>query len=468
MSLLQTFIQYIRQQNLFQRDQPLIIAVSGGVDSVVLAHLCHEAGFRMELAHCNFQLRGEESTRDQLFVTNLAERLHTRLHFRLFDTKEYITTNNVSVQVAARELRYAWFDELVQESAPGARALTAHHLDDSVETSLMNFFKGTGIAGLRGIMPKNGHVVRPLLFASREEIMSYAEENQIEFVQDSSNAENKYTRNFFRNQLIPLVKTVFPEAEQNLFNNQVRFREIEMLYRQAIDVHTKKLLIRKGVEWQIPINKLLRVMPLTTIVYELVKGFGFMPSQVEGIIALADSISGKQVSSATHRIIRNRNWFIIAPIIPAPESIPSMLVIEHPGEYTVGEYSFMIGASGIDLFTNPLTESDPRLQMPDPHLPAIAFADSQEIIYPLILRPARTGDYFYPLGMKKKKKKLARFFIDLKLSKTEKEKQWVLESNRKIIWVAGLRLDERFRVTHSSSEVVKMQWRRLTTRPEQE
>ena len=323
MKLLKEFLNNIQEQNLFQKKDRLLLAVSGGVDSVVLCELCHQAGFDFEIAHCNFQLRGEESERDEQFVRALSDKYDVKIFVKKFDTKEYAQKNKLSTQVAARELRYAWFDGLIssEQSVQSTKhipstsyLLTAHHANDNIETLLMNFFKGTGITGLRSILPKQGKVIRPLLFAKKEEILAFANENNLSFVEDSSNVSDKYTRNYFRNQLIPSVQKVFPQAEENLLNNIERFKEIEILYQQSIHLHKKKLLEQKGNEIHIPVLKLLKAVPVKTIVYEIIKDFGFTAHQTDEVVGLLKSESGKYISSATHKIIKNRNWLIIAPV----------------------------------------------------------------------------------------------------------------------------------------------------------
>ena len=214
MDLIESFRSYIAQHHLFSAGSRLLIAVSGGVDSVVLCELCHQAGYRFEIAHCNFQLRGEESLRDEKFVRSLAEKYHVKIWVTHFDTTEYAASHKLSIQEAARELRYAWFNELLEEQGLSF-LLTAHHLDDSIETSLMNFFKGTGIAGLRGILPRQGKIIRPLLFAGKQELQDYALHHSLQWVEDSSNESDKYTRNYFRHQVIPLIQKIYPGVEKN-------------------------------------------------------------------------------------------------------------------------------------------------------------------------------------------------------------------------------------------------------------
>ena len=295
MSFLQRFQQYVSAQQLFSPGDTLLLAVSGGIDSVVLCELCKQAGYTFIIAHCNFKLRGAESERDAAFVQQLAQNYSVPFLKKEFDTAEYAEKNKLSIQEAARELRYGWFAELLnpaignRQSAidisahcplPSAFStahcplptalLTAHHLDDNIETMLMHFFRGTGIHGLRGMLPKQGHLVRPLLFARKQELKQFATEHTLSWVEDSSNALDKYSRNYFRNQLIPLVQHIYPEAENNLANNVRRFADMEQLYDQALALHKKKLLEYKGEEVHIPILKLQKSEPLHSIVYEII------------------------------------------------------------------------------------------------------------------------------------------------------------------------------------------------------
>ena len=306
----------------------------------------------------------------------------------------------------------------------------------------MNFFKGTGVAGLRGILPKQGKIARPLLFAKKETLKQFAEENKLAWVEDSSNQSDKYARNYFRNQLIPLLRNVYPEAEQNLAGNLQRFKEIELLYHQSIGLHKKKLLEYKGNEVHIPILKLKKTVPLVSVLYEIIKDFHFTADQAVEAIALLDSETGKYIRSATHRIIKNRNWLIIAPV----ENIEAATILIEKGQ---GE---IVYAAGTLELQGGLPVKDSSHVSTEKNT---ACLDAAGIQFPLLLRKWKAGDYFYPLGMPKKKK-ISRFLIDQKLSKTDKEKTWVLEMNKKIIWVIGLRIDDRFKITPSTKQILQL------------
>ena len=438
MDLLQHFKKYIQTENLFTEKDKLLLAVSGGVDSVVLCELCKQAGYDFAVAHCNFQLRGDDSARDEKFVSELATKYNVSFHVVKFETKEVAQQKKISIQEAARELRYHWFEELRRKN-DYQYILTAHHADDNIETVTMNFFRGSGIKGIRGIEPKHDHIVRPLLFARRTQLEEFLVASQLEFVVDSSNLKDDYTRNYFRNHVIPLVEKSFPEVNENILSNVSRFMEVELLYRQAIDLHKKKLLELKGNEIHIPVLKLKKVTPLHSIVYEIISAYDFTSAQTGEVIALLDSESGKYVQSSSHRIIKNRKWLIIAPNEVEKTDI---VIIE-----TMGSWQFAIG----NLQLEAIETSNLKPQTSN----SLACLDADEIKFPLLLRKWKQGDYFYPLGMAKKKK-LSRFFIDQKLSKTEKEKVWVIEMDKKIVWVVGYRIDDRFKITEKTKTVLKV------------
>ncbi len=457
MNLLSSFKQFIKTENLFAEKDQLLLAVSGGVDSVVLCELCRQAGYRFTIAHCNFQLRGEESEADEEFVATLAKKYGITFFVKKFDTEKYVAENKTSIQVAARELRYQWFDELLNkmraapqpkgQSSPrrgagGLLLLTAHHADDNLETILMNFFKGSGINGLKGILPKQKHVIRPLLFASKEDILAYAKQNNLSYREDSSNSSDKYTRNYFRNQLIPGIEKVFPQAKENLLNNANRFREINTIYESAMEQIMQKLLVPQGSEIHIPVLKLLKTPALKTVIYEIIKAFDFTAHQVQAVEKLLRSESGKYVESGTHRILRNRKWIIIAPL--QQEAGKQYLVKEEDNNIVFPKGTLVLAK-----------QDQPGKISNDANL---AQLDSRHIQYPLLLRKWKKGDYFYPLGMPHKKK-IGRFLTDLKYSLTARENVWVLESNKKIIWVLGIRIDDRFKITASSRATLQLHLR---------
>ncbi|HRH50269.1 MAG TPA: tRNA lysidine(34) synthetase TilS [Panacibacter sp.] len=424
----------------------LLLAVSGGIDSIVLTDLISKAGFDFTIAHCNFQLREEESERDEVFVRSLGEKCNKEVLVKRFNTKEHAVLSKLSVQEAARNLRYQWFQEVLATNYKLQTInllATAHHANDNIETLLNNFFRGTGISGLHGILPKLNNIIRPLLFAKREEIETYANENNLGWVEDSSNTSEKYTRNLFRLKIIPEIKEVYQNVEDNLLNSIERFKETEILYHQAIALHKKKLVEQKGNEVHIPILKLQKSEPLHSIMWEIIKDFGFNAQQVNEVKKLFIAENGSYVASASYRIIRNRNWLIIAPL---KAKAAQNILIEKDEKMIVFE-------NGI-LELESLLTTNCKLQNTN----SIACLDAAEIKFPLLLRKWKQGDYFYPLGMQKKKK-LSKFFIDLKLSKTDKEKVWVIEMNKKIAWVIGYRIDDRFKLTDKTKNVIRLAYK---------
>ena len=442
MDLLEAFNDYIIREKLFTSADRLLLAVSGGLDSVVLCALCDRAGFDFVVAHCNFELRGAESQRDEDFVRGLAAGYGKPVLVKKFDTAGFAAAHKLSVQVAARELRYGWFREVAERE--GLRCVvTAHQLDDNIETMLMNFFKGTGIGGLRAMLPRQGLVVRPLLFASRARLLLFAEQHGLVWVEDSSNQSDKYTRNYFRHQVIPLIGQAYPAVLDNLADNIGRFRDIEIIYREAIEQQKKKLLEYRGEEVHIPVLKLLKTAALQTLLYEILWPYGFSPQQAEGVKDLLGSESGRYVLSLTHRILKNRNYLIISPLggIGA-ENIP----IED-GDTGIEYAQGILRISRLEGAAVGALDQGPR----------VALLDASGLKFPLLLRKWRPGDYFYPLGMRKKKK-LSRFFIDSKLSLADKEKVWVLEMDKKIIWVIGMRIDDRWRVGPGSGGMVRIEF----------
>ena len=456
MDLPNKFENFVTSNSLFSPKDKLIIAVSGGVDSVVLCELCKQAGYDFSIAHCNFQLRGEESERDERFVRSLGVNYKVKVEVKKFDTAKYAEEEKLSIQEAARKLRYEWFKELVRgqwslvieansekthQSPLTVHLLTAHHADDTIETVLMNFFRGTGLHGLTGIPPVNDHIRRPLLSFTKNELMDFANENKLAFVEDSSNLTSKYTRNFFRNEIIPAISKVYPEVKTNLLDNIDRFKEIEKLYKLSLESVKKKLIKIKGNEWHIPVKQLMGYNN-RALIYEIIYDFGFTEKQIDEVVKLAESESGKYVDSPNshYRIIKHRHWFIISPIYAA---IQDTIIIEEKDS----KVNFWAGT----LEFEQLQTSNFKPQTSN----NIACLDAKHITYPLILRKWKQGDYFYPLGMKRKKK-ISRFFTDQKLSKNEKDKMWVIEMNRKIIWVVGKRIDERFKITDKTKLVLKI------------
>ncbi|HJV18674.1 MAG TPA: tRNA lysidine(34) synthetase TilS [Sediminibacterium sp.] len=439
-----------------QKEDTILLGASGGLDSTVLAHLFRAQQIPFVLAHMNFGLRGEESVRDEQFVRELARQLNVSVLVKQADTKAYAASQQLSTQEAARDLRYKWFGELMPghpEILPGgvspaitrfAFTATAHHADDSVETMLMHFFRGTGIEGLRGIpaFHREKKIIRPLLPFTREQLEKFAADQQLRFVTDSSNLSSDYTRNYFRNQLIPQLQEVFPHVKENLLHNIERLSEAAVLYQQAVQLQLGRLMEKRGNEIHIPVLKWLQREPLQTITWEMIRPYGFSAAQTREVMKLADAANGSTVASATHRIIRNRAWLIIAPL--AAEKARYILIEQE------GSVSFEEGSLTVQLLDRPdILHTEPGVE----------WLDADRIAFPLLLRKWKTGDYFYPLGMTRKKK-LSKFFIDAKLSKIQKEAAWVLESGQKIICVPGLRIDNRFKYTDATKKLLKLTYQK--------
>lgn len=438
----------------------VLVAVSGGVDSIVLAHLLHTIGMPINMGHVNFQLRGEESNRDEAFVQAFAQQIGVELLIKKVDTNCYAIEKKISIQEAAREIRYNWFNEIISSTPAPPNAgvyglpstiqlqpfmvAVAHHANDSIETSMMHFFRGTGIEGLKGIssIHHEKKIIRPLLPFTREQIEEYANQEGLSYVTDSSNLSNDYTRNYFRNTLIPQLKEVFPQVQENLYNNTQRFREAGVLYRQAVNMQLKKMLELRGNEWHIPILKWKKADPLQTLTYEIIAPFGYTAAQTTEVIKLLDAANGSSIKSSTHQIIKNRLWMIIAPL---QTTNAATILVEN-----VGTTMFEGGELALKLVQQ--IEAATLMNFTE-------YVDAIKIQFPLILRKCKVGDYFYPLGMTKKKK-ISKFLIDQKLSKTEKEKVWVLEMDKKIIAVLGYRIDNRFKYTTKDQPLLQIIHRR--------
>ena len=439
--MLSPFRQYIKEKKLIHPGERLLVAVSGGVDSVLLARFCVEAGYQVTLAHCNFQLRGAESGRDEAFVRALADELQAPLLVQHFDTIQLAEASGKGIQELARDLRYGWFNALTEKGTDCVAdiILTAHHADDNIETLLMQFFRGTGLNGLCGMEPRQNKLVRPLLFARKSELLEYAKANNINYVEDSSNLSDKYTRNYFRHSVVPLLKDIYPQVENNLLENIHRFRDTHELYSVYIEKLRKKLIQPKGI----PVLLLAKQPGLHTITYELLKPYGFNAAQVPEVLRLLDAQSGRLVQSSTHRIIRHRNWLVITEAKLRSEGI---LVVEE------GEEQLLFAEGELSIENKRSTANwQPQQDV------SIAQLNSKEIKFPLIVRPWKAGDYFYPLGMKKKKK-ISRFLIDLKMPVHQKERVYVLESVGRIAWVIGYRIDERFKIKESTTSLLELRF----------
>ena len=442
-NLKERFIKHWQDKRFIQPGDTLLLAVSGGSDSMSLANLLLEAGVLFAVAHCNFGLRGNDADGDELFVKEWCDQRNIACFTIRFDTNKEIETTGKGIQEAARDLRYTWFHHLADEHHFAAIA-TAHHADDSAETMLINLSRGTGIAGLHGIPEHNGKIIRPLLFATRAELNEYVADQHIAYREDASNHKDDYLRNAIRHRVLPVLEELLPGLSKRMLETSKRIEEAEIIYQQGIERERKKLMELRGKDYYLPVKLLRHRKPLAAILYELLKPFGFNTAQLPTAAGLLEAESGKYISSPTHRLIRNRDFLILTA---AKEAAADMILMENFGEEIItpsGRFQCSV-----------LTQVPQQLEQ----APNIAFINADKLEPPIILRRWKTGDYFYPLGMVMKKKKLSRFLIDQKIPLHEKEQIWVLESNKRIVWVAGLRLDERFKVTSNTTPILKIVFR---------
>ncbi len=404
---------------------------------MVMATLFMQCGIPFSAAHCNFQLRGTEADKDEQLVQDWCTQHNVIFHHTRFDTKKWCEEWKKGTQETARKLRYTWLNEICSEYNY-VKLATAHHANDNMETLLINLFKGTGINGMHGIPEQNGNIIRPLLFATREAIAAYAADNNVHYRDDASNATDAYLRNAVRMHIVPVVKEWFPNAVQSVSDTIGRIAQAQVLYNRAVDKERKHLLEQRGNDHYIPLLKLKRSVPLETLLYELITPFGFSATQLPHVLQLLDAESGHYVSSTTHRIIRNRDFLIITTL--ATQQADMIVIDNAPATISTDTQTFTF--SSIDK-----PHTIPQQQ-------DTACIDAAKVEFPLILRRSRIGDYFYPIGMGMKKKKLSKYLKDEKVALHLKEQVWVLECQKRIVWVAGMRLDERFKVTEATQQVL--------------
>lgn len=431
--MLQKFYQYITDNKLFTPENKILIAVSGGSDSVCLAHLFHRAGFHFGIAHCNFQLRGKHADDDEAFVQKLADRFEVKFHAIRFDTKEYAEKQNISIQMAARELRYGWFYQLLNAEGYDFLA-TAHHQNDLAETVLLNLTRGTGIAGLHGIKAARGQLIRPLLFAQKEEIEEYLKSEHQDWREDMSNQENKYYRNLIRNQVIPLLKKINPGFEETMAQTVEKISASETLFEEEIN-RFKGIALKKEKDITYLDFKLLKKSSEPAIrLFEILKEFGFNYIQSKEIIR--STATGKLFESQMYVLVKDREQLVISP---KTGEVPEVIINKELKNYSNPFYQFEFSTVDASGFSIPKSKN-------------IGCLDYSKLKFPLKIRQWEAGDYFYPLGMTQKKK-VSDFLIDRKIPLNLKKRIFVLTSGEDIVWVIGERVDNRYKVLDSTEKI---------------
>ena len=429
------FYQHLQTQFPFLENKKLLLAVSGGLDSMVLLHLLQQLPYTIAIAHCNFQLRGIESFEDQSFVQNYALQHQIPFYYTQFDTQAFANDYKLSTQVAARELRYDWFYEQL-ELHQFDFVLTAHHADDNLETFLINLSRGTGLDGLSGIPAQNDAVLRPLLPFSRAAIEEYAKANNLQWREDSSNASDKYLRNQIRHHLVPMLKELNPDFLKAFGMTQEYLQQAQELVADAASMVYQQVAREEEDTIYFDLKQLLRLPNYASYLYQWLKEYGF--SAWDDIYNLVDSQSGKQVFSSEYRLLKDRDFFILSPI-QEPEK--ELYFIE----------------KNQDKVKIPLKLQFCKVADINKADSSAIFVDESKLAYPLVLRKWQEGDFFYPLGMKGKSKKVSKFFKDEKISLLDKENTWLLCSNDAIVWVIGMRADERFKVENITNTILKIE-----------
>lgn len=434
---LQNFKDYINQHSLFNLKDKILLAVSGGKDSVLMAHLFKLSGFEFGIAHCNFNLRGSESQRDEDFVVALAKRMEVPCYVTHFKTKEFATAQKVSTQMAARTLRYQWFEEVREREQYEAIAL-AQHQDDAIETVLLNLARGTGIAGLHGILPKRGRLIRPLLFLSSSDIADLISKQDIDFVEDSSNKSTNYARNKIRLKVIPQLKEINPNLDETFQHNIQRFADTELVLQQVVAKLKTEILKEKQGKFYLSIEKIKSLNPQHLLLFELLRPFGFAESVVAELLLGLDKQSGTTFFSISHRIVIDREALIIDQIVAEDMENRNLIIHSHDQQVNFLSSQIIITTSEDVHFEKSKNK---------------AFVDSNKLIFPLVLRSWQAGDKFKPIGMSSFKK-LSDFFIDEKVPLSDKDLVPVLiNGNGEVIWIAGWRQDNRYKLTEATKNV---------------
>jgi tRNA(Ile)-lysidine synthase len=432
----QNFTNFIDQHRLFKRDGMLLVALSGGIDSVALVYLLKTAGYKFAIAHCNFQLRAEANA-DEEFCRQIAIQHQTPFHTVRFNTQQCASANKISIQMAARQLRYQWFEQIRQQHQYTHIAL-AHHQNDTIETILLNLVRGTGIAGLHGILPANGYLVRPMLCFTRIEIEEIVAGNKLPYVEDSSNASVKYARNKIRHEVVPKLKELNPSLEQTFENNLKHFRELEQLLEIKVSTIKEQLFVSNGDEIHIPTDEVKLLIPQRLLLFKLLQEYGFNETTVDDIIASLDKHSGRTFESPTgYLLVLDRGKLMLSK--KQIEVVEAITITADDDALSYGNFKLGILQDGTPLIVtdNPLAVS----------------VDSDKLIYPLTMRSWQQSDHFFPLGMKGRKK-LSDFFINQKIPLHQKNAiPLLINGNDELIWVGGYRCDERYKVTDNTKKV---------------
>lgn len=426
----QKIAAYIEKERLFTKDDKLLVAVSGGVDSIVLLHLLVRLGYDCSVAHCNFHLRGDESDRDFKFVKQFTFTYNLPFFSIDFDTKRYALEHHLSIEMAARQLRYEWFQTLINGNS-FACVVVAHHADDAVETFFINLIRGTGIHGLSGMKAKQNNIVRPLLLCKRSEIEDYACKNKLCFVYDSTNSDTAFLRNYIRHKIVPQLESVNPSFTNTMLHTMSYLHDIEEVYNHYCYVSEQEIVKEENGIFQISIEKLMCRPAPQTLLYELLARFNFNSEVTEQIVDAVKSNSGKQFLSKTHRLVKDRELLLIEPI--EKENTEDFIITEEMEE-CFSPFHLKFNYLSYNQFNTIKAGYNE------------AFLDKDKLTFPLILRLWKSGDRFTPFGMKQQKK-ISDFLIDNKLSLFEKEQTWVLTSLDQIVWVVGYRIDERYKIT---------------------
>ncbi len=444
--MLPAFEEHIHNDLSFLKGKKLLIAVSGGVDSIVLTHLLNKLQFTISLAHCNFHLRGKDSDMDEVSVKTEASKLNIPCFITHFDTKYYATSKGISIQMAARELRYTWFDEIVQKNNFDY-ILTAHHADDDVETFLINLIRGTGLSGLIGIPAINKNVIRPLLPFTRIDIESFAKNNNLSWREDKSNAQTKYLRNKIRHDIIPILKSLNPNFMESFSKTLENLQGSKQLVEDRIDEIQNQLIQKDGTLLKFNIQKLKSLNNPKAYLFELLNSYGF--TEWDDVLSLLNAQPGKQVFSKTHCLLKDREFLLLTELNPTNDE---------KKEYKISDKDQSIELANLKIkFTHQKIKNLPQQQTnPKYTNNNLIYLDKDKLIFPLTVRKWKNGDYFYPIGMQGKKK-LSKYFKDEKFSLLDKENIWLLCSNNNIVWIIGKRLDNRFEINKNTTEILKIE-----------